>query len=53
MLKWDALTENRTDGALVRLTTMVTPDEDMGDADRRLGDFARQVSGTLDEYVPD
>jgi len=52
-LFWDALTRNRTDGALVRLTTMVTPDEDLEDADRRLEDFARQVSGTLDEYVPD
>ena len=52
-LFWDALTRNRTDGALVRLTTVVTPDEDMEDAERRLGDFARQMSGTLDEYVPD
>jgi len=52
-LFWDALTKNRTDGALVRLTTMVAPGEDIGDADRRLGIFARQVSGVLDEYVPD
>jgi len=52
-LFWDALTKNRTDGALVRLTTIVTPDENMEDAERRLTDFVRQVSDTLDEYVPD
>jgi exosortase D (VPLPA-CTERM-specific) len=51
-LFWDALTRKRTDGALVRLTTMVTPTEDLESAERRLGDFARQMSSTLDEYVP-
>ena len=52
-LFWDALTRKRTDGALVRLTTMVNPAEDMESAERRLGDFARQAANTLDEYVPD
>lgn len=52
-LFWDALTKNRTDGALVRLTTVVGPGEDLEEADRRLMEFVRQVSDTLDEYVPD
>jgi len=51
-LFWNALTKNRTDGALIRLTTMLSPDENMQDADKRLEDFVRQVSGTLADYVP-
>ncbi len=52
-LFWDALTKNRTDGALVRLTTLVALGEDIQSADHRLSDFAQQVSGTLSQYVPD
>ena len=52
-LFWDALTKNRTDGALVRLTTLVGPDEDIQLAEHRLESFAQQVSGLLGEYVPD
>ena len=37
----DALFANRTDGALVRLTTPVYPGEPEGDADKRLQDFTR------------
>jgi EpsI family protein len=52
-LFWDALTKNRTDGALVRLTTLVGPDEDLSDAERRLGGFTRQLGGVLGKYIPD
>jgi exosortase D (VPLPA-CTERM-specific) len=52
-LFWDALTKSRTDGALVRLTTLVGPDEDVQSAERRLTDFAKQVTGPLSQYVPD
>ncbi len=51
-LFWDALTKNRTDGALVRLTTLVLPNEDMSDAERRLDNFTKAVAGVLDGYVP-
>ena len=51
-LFWDALTKNRTDGALVRLTTPVGPGEDMALADARLRDFALAVAGRLEGYVP-
>lgn len=51
-LFWDALTKNRTDGALVRLTTLVMPNEDIASAEGRLDDFTKAVTGVLDEYVP-
>ncbi len=53
MLFWDALTRNRTDGALVRLTTAVRPDETITDGDRRLTDFAKIVSPRLKDYIPE
>lgn len=51
-LFWDALVRNRTDGALVRLTTMVGPGEAWEKADARLEAFARDVEGQLQRYVP-
>lgn len=51
-LLWDALTKNRTDGALVRITTMLRPGEDWEKADQRLTGFAREVEGKLTAYVP-
>lgn len=50
---WDALTRNRTDGALVRLTTPLGPDEDLREADKRLAEFAEQFTPHLARYVPD
>ena len=50
---WDALTRNRTDGALVRLTAIVNPGEDMANVDKRLTDFAKLVSAPLKSYLPD
>ena len=52
-LFWDALTKNRTDGALVRLTVVVAPDENIEDVEQRLLDFVQQVGGVLAEYIPD
>lgn len=49
---WDGLTRNRTDGALVRFTTSVSPGEDMSAADRRLEALVRQVAPRLPKYVP-
>lgn len=55
--KWyllrDAVTRNRTDGALVRLVTRVRPDEDPAEADKRLSSFATVVSAPLQKYIPD
>jgi len=50
---WDALTRNRTDGALVRLTTYVDPSENIEAVDRRMSEFARQVENGILPFVPD
>ncbi len=52
-LLWDAVANNRTDGALVRLTTAVQPNEDEAQADRRLAGFVGAVRPMLSEYIPE
>jgi exosortase D (VPLPA-CTERM-specific) len=49
---WDALTKQRTDGALVRLITPVYGNESPKEADARLQSFMRQIVPVLDEYIP-
>ena len=54
--KWylftDALLKNRTDGALVRLTTPIGAAENERDADRRLQSFIRELEPRLTQYLP-
>jgi exosortase D (VPLPA-CTERM-specific) len=50
---WDSLTRNRTDGALVRLTTLAPPSRDLAEVDKLLADFARAATGPLRNYVPE
>jgi EpsI family protein len=49
---WDALTRQRTDGALVRLITPLYPGEDVADADERLVFFTQAIVPVLNEYLP-
>ena len=49
---WDALTKNRTDGALIRLTTYIPPGEELEVAEKRLHDFTRLAVEQLHDYVP-
>jgi EpsI family protein len=49
---WDALTRQRTDGALVRLIPPVYPNESVEDADRRLVSFTREIVPVLNEFLP-
>ncbi len=51
-LFWDALTKNRTDGALVRLVTEVRPDEPTEAADARLQAFTAAVLPEIARYLP-
>jgi EpsI family protein len=51
-LFWDALTRRRTDGALVRLTILVPPGENIAEADEKLTSFIKEVSGHLGEFIP-
>ncbi len=53
LIFWDGLTLNRTDGALVRLTTFVPDKANMAEADARLQDFMRAVDPKLAYYLPD
>ena len=49
---WDALTKQRTDGALVRVITPVYEFEELEDAERRLRGFTREIVPVLEEYIP-
>jgi len=51
-LFWDALTRNRTDGALVRLVINVDPGGNLEEADRQLSSFATTIADRLTDYVP-
>ncbi len=53
-LFWDALTRNRSDGALVRFVTGVDPNApDWSAADERLRKLAGEAVPLLDKFVPD
>jgi exosortase D (VPLPA-CTERM-specific) len=52
-LLWDAVTKQRTDGALVRLTTALGPGEAEAAGERRLVAFAEALRPLLGTYVPD
>ena len=56
MIKWyffvDSIARNRTDGALVRMTTVLLPGQDISVADEKLQKFARAISPYIPEYVP-
>ena len=48
----DAIFKNRTDGALVRLTTPIYPGEAEADADKRLQSFVHLFVPKLAGYLP-
>ncbi len=52
-LFWDALTRARTDGALIRLVSVVQPNERVEVVEGRLLEFAAVVEPQLVKYVPD
>jgi exosortase D (VPLPA-CTERM-specific) len=49
---WDALTKQRTDGALIRLITPVYEREKLEDAEARLQGFTREIVPVLDGFIP-
>ena len=51
-LFWDAVTRNRTDGALVRFMTHLPDGEDVHSADERVGEFLRTMLPELAGYLP-
>jgi EpsI family protein len=48
----DALRWNRTDGALVRIVTPVTPVESLASAEQRAVQFANQLTPVLPRFIP-
>lgn len=56
MMKWylflDSMNMHRTDGALMRLTTILQPGQDISIADKRLEDFSRKISPMIPDYIP-
>jgi exosortase D (VPLPA-CTERM-specific) len=48
-----SLAENRTDGALIRLVTELSPNESLTAGDARLQRFATPFIAVLPDYVPD
>jgi len=52
-LFWDALTMNRTDGALVRLVVPIPKDGTEAEADRILTRFFTEAEAPIGRYVPD
>lgn len=52
-LLWDALTRQRSDGALIRLSAAVDPGEDEQDVEQRLLQFAQTIQPQLNRYIPD
>ncbi len=52
-LFWDAMTRQRSDGALIRLSAAVDPGEDEQEVEQRLLQFARSIQPQLTRYIPD
>ena len=50
---WDALTRNRTDGALVRLTAAVQPGQSVEAVDLELAQFADAAAARMSRYIPE
>jgi exosortase D (VPLPA-CTERM-specific) len=48
----DAILRNRTDGAMIRLTTKIEPTESEHDADRRLNAFMQDAVPRLSTFLP-
>lgn len=52
-LMWDGVATGRTDGALVRLTSMIGPDETDEAAEARLFEVMQQVLKPLPQFIPE
>lgn len=52
-LMYDGIRTGRTDGALVRLTTPILPDETDAQAEARLSEMLREMIDPLPRFIPD
>ncbi len=53
LLVWDGLRRNRSDGALVRITSPVEPGQTLDDAERRAVAFGETLLPLLAAHIPD
>lgn len=57
LMKWylltDAIHKNRSDGALVRVTSVIRPEESAEDVDKRIQEFLKKSTFNLSKYVPE
>ena len=51
-LMMDGITTGRTDGAIVRLTTIIGPQEDETSAIARLDEMLREIQDPLPRFIP-
>ena len=51
-LLWDSITKQRTDGAMIRVTTPVFQHEGVEQADERIQKLIRESQTLLQSYVP-
>lgn len=49
---WDSITRHRSDGALIRLTTLIGPGEDIQEGDKRLQRFVSAIELAMPQHVP-
>lgn len=56
LVKWyllvDAISEGRSDGALMRFTTVIGATESLDAADKRLADYAANIAPVLGDFIP-
>ena len=52
-LFWDSLTKSRTDGALVRVSMFIKPDENLSKADAVMLQFINDSANTINNYIPE
>jgi EpsI family protein len=52
-LLWDAITQHRKDGALVRISFLTNSDTSAEQADQRAIDFLKLAYPGLNRYIPD
>ncbi|VAW65688.1 Cell division protein FtsW [hydrothermal vent metagenome] len=51
-LFWDSLTKNRTDGALIRITALLSANDDIARADQHIKAFIVQMNKEIGHYIP-
>lgn len=52
-LFWDSLTRHRSDGSLIRLTTIIGPGDSWEKGEARLQNFAASIGDQLKPYIPE